>query len=342
MVWARDLVGTIYDAASEPALWNEVMTRLVRKTGARSGIFYDHDNASRHACILGSVGFEPHYLRQYRDYYAALDPWHKRGEGRPLGDVAQTAGMLSDAELKRTEFYQDHLRPQGVFYALGGPVARNGTRMPHFRRAYRMQETLDSVRREGLEFEAALHLLPQPVLVVDREARLFFANAAAEQLLRDGDMLRLVAGHLRAAHRGDAAALAKALNPVPTGADGDGRLALRRAGGRVPAVVRIVPLRRRNRAEWTGRMALMVELPPSPQRLDTWAAAFHLSPAETRLWVALAAGRRLIEIAEESGVSLNTVRVQLRTLFQKTGVHRQADLLRLALEARGGPEDPEA
>jgi DNA-binding CsgD family transcriptional regulator len=86
----------------------------------------------------------------------------------------------------------------------------------------------------------------------------------------------------------------------------------------------------------------MVELPPSPQRLDTWAAALHLSPAETRLWVALAAGRRLIDIAEESGVSLNTVRVQLRTLFQKTGVHRQADLLRLALEARGGPEDPEA
>jgi DNA-binding CsgD family transcriptional regulator len=355
-----DLIGGIYDAATEPALWNEVMTRLVRRTHSRSGIFYDHDTGTGRAGILGAVGFDPHYVRQYETYYATLDPWHKRGKGRPLGEVAQTAGMLSDADLRRTEFYQDHLRPQGVFYALGGPVMRAGARMavfgiqssyetgvftpeteslirtlmPHFRRAYRMQQALDAVRREGMEFEAALRLLPQPVLVVDRDARLFFANAAGEALLREGRLLRLVAGRIRAAHRGDAAALAKALNPMPDGADGS--LALRRAGDRTPAVLRLTPLRRGNRAEWSGRIALMVELPPAPRGLDTWAAAFHLSPAETRLWTALSAGRRLIDIAEESGVSLNTVRVQLRTLFQKTGVHRQADLLRLAHEVRAG------
>jgi len=363
---AGDLVGSIYDAAAEPALWDDVMTRLVRKTHARSGIFYDHDNATRHANVLGSVGFEPFYLQQYRDYYASLDPWHKRGAGRPIGEVAQTASMLTDAELRRTEFYQDHLRPQGVFYALGGPVLRAGTRMavfgiqstyetgvftseterlihrlmPHFRRAYRMQETLDTVRGEATELEAALHLLPQPVLVVEADARLVFANAAGAQLLREGTMLRLKAGRLGAAHRGDGAALAKALSPVPQGADGDGSLALRRAGASAPAIIRVVPLRSPNRAEFSGRIALMVELPPAPKGLDTWAAAFRLSPAETRLWTALSAGRRLIDIAEESGVSVNTVRVQLRTLFMKTGVHRQADLLRLALEARTSPGDP--
>jgi DNA-binding CsgD family transcriptional regulator/PAS domain-containing protein len=362
MTWAGELVGTIYDAAEDPALWEDVMTRLVRRTNARSGIFYDHDHAARHAKVLGAIGFDPYYVRQYEDYYAALDPWHKRGEGRPLGEVAQTAGMLSDVELKRTEFYQDHLRPQGVFYAMGGPVMRAGTRMavfgiqstyqtgvftaeteslirrlmPHFRRAYRMQGALDAVRREGMEFEAVLHLLPQPVLVVDRDGHLLFANAAGEQLLRAGTMLRVAAGRIRPAHRGDIAAFAKALNPIADGADGDGSLALRRAGERRPVMVRVTPLRRRNRAEWSGRIALMVELPPAPRGLDTWAVAFRLSPAETRLWAALSAGRRLIDIAEESGVSINTVRVQLRTLFQKTGVHRQADLLRLAIEVRDG------
>jgi DNA-binding CsgD family transcriptional regulator len=270
--------------------------------------------------------------------------------------------MLSDAELKRTEFYQDHLRPQGVFYAMGGPVMRSGSRMavfgiqstyqtgvftaeteslirrlmPHFRRAYRMQGALDAVRREGMEFEAALHLLPQPVLVVDRDGQLLFANAAGEQLLRAGTLLRIVAGRIRAAHRGDVGTLANALNPIADGAEGDGSLTLRRAGEKLPVMIRVTPLRRRNRAEWSGRIALMVELPPAPRGLDTWAAAFRLSPAETRLWAALSAGRRLIDIAEESGVSVNTVRVQLRTLFQKTGVHRQADLLRLALEVRPG------
>jgi hypothetical protein len=86
-----------------------------------------------------------------------------------------------------------------------------------------------------MESEAALHLLPQPVLVVDAEARLCFVNAAGAQLLRERMALRLVSG----------------------------------------------------------------------------------------------AGRRLNEAADESGVSSNTAPAQLRALFAKTGMRRQADLVRL-------------
>ncbi len=111
-------------------------------------------------------------------------------------------------------------------------------------------------------------------------------------------------------------------------------LMLRRIGANRPVVLRVVPLRRSNRAEWSGRIALLVEVPPPLHGLEAWAAAFRLSPAETRLWAALIAGRRVIDVAEESGVSVNTVRVQLRSLFAKTGMHRQADLLRLGLELR--------
>ncbi|GAB2179525.1 helix-turn-helix transcriptional regulator [Dongia sp. agr-C8] len=363
MTSGADLIGGIYDAATEPALWSDVMLRLVRKTGARSGIFYDHHNVTRQSRILGMEGFEEHTLLRYEQYYGALDPWHKAGLSWPVGSVAQTPALIPDSELKRTEFYQDHLRPQKLFYAMGGPVERTHSHMavfgiqgsyengffspeiqalvtalaPHFRRAYRMQEALDSVRREGMAFETVLHLLRQPVLVVDREARLSFTNAAGEQLLREATLLRLAGGRLRAAHRADVAAFAAAL--APEGAVGPGSLALRRAGAKAPVIVRVMPLRRPNRAEWSGRIALMVELPPPPRGLDTWAAAFRLSPAETRLWAALTVGRRLIEIADESGVSVNTLRVQLRTLFQKTGVHRQADLLRLALGACAPEED---
>ncbi len=360
---ATDLIGTIYDAAAEPALWHEVIARLVRKTGARSGIFYDHNKVTRQASILGAEGFDPHYLRAYEQYYAALDPWHRHGETRPVGEIRQTASMLSDAELRRTEFYQDHLRPQGLFYAMGGPVERSRTRMavfgiqgsyengvfapgaealarnlvPHLRRAYRMQEALDAVRHEGMVFEAALHLLPQPVLVVESDARLLYANTAGAQLLRDRDVLKVVAGRLRAVHRDDAAALAGALSPVPRAVDGDASLMLRRIGANRPVVLRVVPLRRSNQAEWSGRIALLVEAPPPLHGLEALAAAFRLSPAETRLWAALTAGRRVIDVAEESGVSVNTVRVQLRSLFAKTGVHRQADLLRLGLERNSVP-----
>jgi DNA-binding CsgD family transcriptional regulator len=138
---------------------------------------------------------------------------------------------------------------------------------------------------------------------------------------------------LSTVHRADAGALAKALSPVPRAADGDASLVLRRVGADRPLVLRVVPLRR-HRAEWSGRIALLGEVPAPLHGLEPLAAAFRLSPAETRLWAALAAGRRLTDFADESGISVNTARVQLRALFAKTGVHRQAELLRLALERR--------
>jgi DNA-binding CsgD family transcriptional regulator/PAS domain-containing protein len=356
----QGLIGRIYDAAADPALWNEVVAGLVRKTGARSGIFYDHHNATKTSRILGVEGFDPHFLERYEKYYGALDPWHKSGLTWPICSVAQTAALMPDRDLKRTEFYQDHLRPQKVFYAMGGPVERNRRHMavfgiqgayengsfstetqavvtalaPHFRRAYRMQEMLGTVRGEEMEFETVLHLLPQPVLVVDRDARLFFANTAGEQLLRHKDVLRLVSGRLRPVHREDVAAFAKALSPIPRATEGNASLALRKTGAERPVVLRVMPLRHRNQAEWSGRIALLAEIPPPLHGLDALATAFRLSPAETRLWAALASGRRLIDIADKSGISVNTARVQLRALFAKTGVHRQSELLRLALEHR--------
>jgi DNA-binding CsgD family transcriptional regulator len=72
--------------------------------------------------------------------------------------------------------------------------------------------------------------------------------------------------------------------------------------------------------------------PPPPEKL---AELYDLTPAEARLWANLAAGATLAEIAERHRVSVNTLRVQLGSLFQKVGVHRQADLVRRALEIQG-------
>jgi hypothetical protein len=211
----QSLIGSIYDAASEPKLWTAVVQRIVRDSNARSGIFYDHDDTTKRSRVFGAEGFDPHYLDAYERYYGALDPWHKSGLSWPVGSVAQTAALIPDRELKRTEFYNDHLRPQRVFYALGAPIERSRGNMavfgvqgsyengnfdqeivglitalvPHFRRAYGIQRALGDIRREGTELEAALHMLARPVLIVDGEARLWFANAAGAQLLGRGDIL---------------------------------------------------------------------------------------------------------------------------------------------------------
>lgn len=54
---------------------------------------------------------------------------------------------------------------------------------------------------------------------------------------------------------------------------------------------------------------------------------FSLSRTEARLSAALVAGRSLSDYARETGVSRNTARNQLATIFEKTGTRRQAELV---------------
>lgn len=56
-------------------------------------------------------------------------------------------------------------------------------------------------------------------------------------------------------------------------------------------------------------------------------AAFQLSPAEARLAARLAAGDLLETVAEQLGIAKETARNQLKSIFSKVGIHRQAELV---------------
>ncbi|MBV0914124.1 response regulator [Anianabacter salinae] len=58
---------------------------------------------------------------------------------------------------------------------------------------------------------------------------------------------------------------------------------------------------------------------------------FGLTPTEAEVARALTGGRRADEIAQDMAISATTVAFHLRNLFDKTGTHRQADLIALIL-----------
>jgi len=58
---------------------------------------------------------------------------------------------------------------------------------------------------------------------------------------------------------------------------------------------------------------------------------YGLTDAEARVVAALTLGETVDQIATAHGVRVSTVRAQVRSIFEKTGVHRQTDLVRLAL-----------
>jgi DNA-binding CsgD family transcriptional regulator len=87
----------------------------------------------------------------------------------------------------------------------------------------------------------------------------------------------------------------------------------------------------RARLQPTAAAAIFIgALPDEHDAADLMTAVFGLTPAEKRVLAGLLAGRTLAETAAALDAAQTTAKSQLEKVFSKTGVSRQADLLRLS------------
>jgi DNA-binding CsgD family transcriptional regulator len=103
-------------------------------------------------------------------------------------------------------------------------------------------------------------------------------------------------------------------------------------GDRRPLIVRAVPIDPAARAEIDGAALVLMLIDPEdcPEPSDAiLQQVFGMTRAESRIATRLICGESLQEIASESGVTIGTVRSQVKALFAKTGTHRQAELVAL-------------
>lgn len=75
-------------------------------------------------------------------------------------------------------------------------------------------------------------------------------------------------------------------------------------------------------------------MPDQSKSRELLLARFRLTPAEARVAAGLAQGMKLSAIAEHYGISVQTARSQLKSVFDKTGTHSQVQLV--ALLVRNG------
>jgi DNA-binding CsgD family transcriptional regulator len=69
--------------------------------------------------------------------------------------------------------------------------------------------------------------------------------------------------------------------------------------------------------------------PDEQDAVDMMATAYRLTTTEARVLASLLAGSTLAETAAALGIASTTARTHLDKIFSKTGVTRQADLIRL-------------
>jgi DNA-binding CsgD family transcriptional regulator len=359
----RDLYAACLDSAETQALPH----RLAAAFDAASCILILREPAGKGTTMIGGTENWVAAMPSYTQYYYAYDVWYERMAKRG-GPVCLGDEVVPWEEALSLEFYNDLARPHDIHHLIGSvfdlspdlsggvaihrPVdARGFTERerallelvrPHLAQAYEL------MRRRGLEERSrrlsfdTLAALATAVLIVNERGEVRMMNAAAERLVRAGLGLQVRNGRLGLAtaaldDRLKAAVRSAALAPLGRSLFAGETIAAPRANGSpVSLSVSPLPADISAGAVFEPLAAVFASVGPADAPLDAEVirGAYGLTAAETRVLLAIVGGQRLADFAASAGITFNTAQVQLRSVFAKTGLHRQADLVR---EVLGNP-----
>ena len=345
------VIDRIYDAGLGSDSWACVVADICRQCGAESGVLVINDQRTGELRFSDENGLAQDYRRLYvedlRDDDLRLNDLLRH----PVGTL-RTDTMIDDYDAYRnSRAYRELYTKLGTEHALGAFLHDDGARifglrlfrprhagpfvddeircyerlMPHLSRAFRLAVATKAEDDRLTRIEWVLDLMPQGLLIVTESGAVLACNRAARKIVGPinavGTALtrRIAAAafdHWRTTgarsylsmldRTADASLQIRAELMAPQGEWGEDPAPL--------AAVMLVP------ADATPVLSI-----PALQAL------YGLTETEARVLERLVAGDTLDLCARSLGVSRETVRSHLRAIFSKTGVGRQADLIRLVL-----------
>lgn len=358
------LVAGIYDAALAPDLWPGLLDACRQFVGGLSASIYAKDSAGLSGGIFFTDGhLLPEWGRLYFERYARLDPLTGGHLLSPLEEPMATADLMDPDEFRQSRFYREWAEPQGIVDFVTAPIEKRGgwgamfglfrherdgfadtavkERMrlliPHIRRAVVIGRVIENGNLKAADLSEAVDGLAAGMFLLDAKGRITHANAAGTALLGKGVVEKL-GGRIVADDPEANALLAKAF---ATAAEGDGAVDRQGMSVALPGadgdsyVAHILPLtsgaRRHTGTQYSVVAAMFVhratlDTPAAPELM---ARTFGLTLSELRVLNAIVHVGGVPETAEELGIAETTVKTHLHHVFAKTGVARQADLVRL-------------
>ena len=353
-----EIIGEFYDAAREPKGWEPALNKLCALVDGKTAVIQMldpfHSSAPR---MWIDHGIDRKWSELLHTTFAALCPI------RPMLVLAEVDqpdtiyNYIDETEYRETRFYREWCAPQECCEMAGAIIAKSvkevgtfsvnrseqkprfskgdiellGIIAPHVRRAVTIAGLLEHRAVEADALRTIMDRLKVAVILLTSTAQVLKANVAGEELLARGGPIARIDGRLglrnRAAEQALAAALASNLRDPVTltiEAPGEG------AAVREKLSAAILPL---PGTPATFAMLLHVPEPALPATAKPLIAAFGFTPREIAVVMPLLEGKSITEVAEILGVSQATARTHLQRLLEKTGTSRQADLIRVVLQA---------
>jgi DNA-binding CsgD family transcriptional regulator len=360
-----NLLALLHSTPLEPSHWEVFLREVCALTESRHGFFLcSSSNLGLH--VLGHGGSHDMKAaeREYNASSGALDPFRIPMLLNPRIGVLDGDEVLPAEEFLETALYKRLLQPVGLRYLTAmslcisprrmeavsfwrgldqGPMPPDKREllemlMPHMQVALEVRHRLITSERRGDNLQAMLDRTDSAAFLLSEHGRVLHSNEPATALLARLNLLEVRKGRLCARERLPDRELQSLLS-----AAGEGHSAGRETGGAMllprergagrPLQIVVSPVQS---ARGSSKAASVVVLVTDPETEICFPdvvlkGLYGLTHAETEVANAYLTGYTSEEIALLRGVSLSTVRSQLKVLLQKTGTNRQSDLLRLLM-----------
>ena len=359
------LIGDIYDAALDPTLWVDVLGKTRAFIGGCPvALSWKDAVAKRGGCYFEEGGQDPHYRQLYFEKYIKLDPFTTTQFVVEIEEPKSFLEVMPYDELIQTRIYKEWAQPQGIVDALMCLIDKSATSVgylvvfrnerdgfvddearhrarlviPHIRRATLIGKVIDLKKAEAASLADTLDGISAGMFLVDETGHIVHANVAGHMMLKRASVLRAEGARLIA---NDPLADQTLADTFATAGNGDAAIGIK--GVAVPLAARdgerhvahVLPLtsgtRRRAGTSYAAAAALVVhraalDTPSPPEAI---AKAYKLTAMELRVMLAIVEVGGVPEVAEALGIAETTVRTHLHQTYQKTGVNRQAGLVKL-------------
>lgn len=354
----------LHESPHSADAWNISLSGLSRLLRCEQVGMVEREGPLVAASIAFGAGSDERFTDEYMEHFVHLDPFaadERQAQQMRSRRALYTSELLPPDKLRATPFYNEYWkrwRIEGGFFA---GIRVTGRRQANFVALHGPERELDrddrilfdvfvSHARAALRQRHALGLrdaalrglldstdcLADAVFVIDGAGALVQTNAAADELIECGEVVRLRGGNLRLGRSNDFDPLcALVAEMIAPGADARGEGAVRCLAIRegtddgdelLATAVRTVTAPSRGMPS----VILFLRRPGHGRPVfqqQHLRDLFNFTPAEARIANALLAGDRVEQIARQVGVRDDTIRGHIKRMLVKTGTRKQADLV---------------
>jgi hypothetical protein len=354
-----ETVTRLFDAVLDERLAPDALRAVSNYVGASGAAYLLVHKLTGQVSTITYWGAFSGSQADYLTHYSKIDRFRVIQEAAGCGAFALLSDRLPARVLAHDEWYNDFVLKGGIRDVLGTKLHENKSHMvivglhraigdprpipddavalrmimAPMQNAARLHLGLISIGFRSAITRDRLDHLTAGVIFTDGSGRIIETNQAGEAILRLGDGLTMHTGQICARRKFETTKLAHLIaNATATSEAGlsAGCMLIARDGGLPSYVVRVAPVRARSAGYNLPAAMILVSVPDESFISERELADLYgLSPAESRLAIALARGKRLTGLVSEFGVQITTLRTQLRAVLKKFDVERQSDIVRV-------------